>query len=81
MRVVFKQRFDTPTDTLCALSGLSRVEDRMFGLTEKYLEAAIQSSNELILILADGFIRSFKHQEMTLKTVLCDFWDILETIV
>ncbi len=81
MRVIFKQPFDATTNTLCTLSGLSRVEERMFDLNERFFESALAAPNELILDLAWGFKRSFSAREILDKTLLCDFKDLLETIV
>ena len=81
MRVIYRQAFDTHTETLCSLSGLPRVESRMFELTERYLEAAMSGSNELILDLASDFVAASGKRESRSKTPLCDFKDMLETIV
>ena len=51
MRVIFRQPYDCPTNTLLDLSGLPRVSDRLRALTTDYLTAALATSNPMIIAL------------------------------
>jgi hypothetical protein len=87
MRIIFKKGYDpvtrknTTTDTLCELSSLPLVEDRMMVLNQRYFDSAVISVNQLILDLGLGFRTLFLSGDIKNKTLLCDFMPMLEVIL
>ena len=78
MRVIFRQPYDCPTNTLLDLSGLPRVSDRLSALTTDYLTAALATSNPMITRLVneyDGQFLSYaifsSESSSSNKTLLC----------
>jgi len=81
MRVIFKQKYDCPSVTLCSLASLPRVSERMDDLFGRFLDAALASSNELILNLCWGYRRSFQARGTSHPTLLCQYREQIDSVV
>ena len=49
-KIIYKLRFDTPTEEVVTKSGIQKIKDRAQDLNENFIKNAIENQNELILV-------------------------------
>ena len=82
IRIIYKLKWDTPTDSLFSISSVLLIKDRFLQLGVRYLMKTTMYKNKFIAVLTSEYLRSWSAitNGLSLSTPLCYFLGFINLI-
>ena len=82
IRIIYKLKWDTPTDSLFSISSILLIKDRFLQLGVRYLMKTTMYKNKFIAVLTSEYLRSWSAitNGLSLSTPLCYFLGFINLI-
>ena len=73
LRLIFKQKYNTPTATLHQISNIQTIEERFHDLNSKYLRRCVLMENPIITNLFEDYKHYKNGRNVEIMTTLCHY--------